>query len=101
MLHNRKYLFISAVIAIIGLIWLLPITGATQNGEKSFLGSFAHVYGVNRLCDIAYHGSAPLPCDDYQKASTVGFIACIILVGVLCICVFQLVRLWVRNHLRS
>lgn len=103
MLNRRRNLYIGILIAIAGILWLGPIAGATGNGEKTFLIPLEQLFGLNMdiSCRAAGYGSGSTSCmDTYSRASDVGIILCLLLGVVILICVFQLVRLWVRKRLR-
>ena len=90
-MNRRRNLWTSLVASAVLLLWLMPIVGSTANGGETFLLHFMQALGVRSTISDSY-----IP---YHEAANVGVGLCFALGFVMVVCIFQLVRLWVRKRL--
>ena len=102
MFHRRSYLYGAIAAAVLGIWYLGPVTGATFNGQKSFLVTVVGFFHSDLGCQAAGFSSGSTACmDTYSQAGDLGAVICCLLGLVILVCIFQLVRLWVRRRFRS
>lgn len=100
MLNRRRNLYIAIVISVAVILWLGPVIEATGNGSWTFLVSLQQKVGLDTSCYDPYGGSGAQACLDLQtRGQAIGVVICLLFGIVIVVCVFQLVRLWVRRHL--
>jgi hypothetical protein len=98
MLNRRRNLYIGILVSIAGLVWLGPVAGATFDGGDTVLVLVGRLLTYNSECRINYnYGASSMDCV-YNRGYEAGVIACCLFGVVIFICIFQLVRLWVRKH---
>ena len=90
-MNNRRKLWTGMVIAAVLLLWFMPIVGSTANGGETFLLHFMQAFGVSGSSD---------DLSPYNEAAKFGIGICFLLAFTIVVCIFQLVRLWVRKRLR-
>jgi hypothetical protein len=96
-----RHLLVTILLSVLGIAWLGPIAGATANGEWTFLLSWQQAIGINTGCYDPGGGSDATNClAIHERGQAIGAIVCVLL-GILAFaCLVQLLRLWVRKHLR-
>jgi hypothetical protein len=98
MLNLRFRLGICIVLALIVIVWLGPLTGATFNGQKTFLLSLEQGLSPNPKCNFQYSSSATFCTNSYKHAGEIGVIICSFFGLLILVCIFQVIRLDARNH---